>query len=141
MTTTTNEAAAEIVLRLNPDGASTLTHGTGTPQPIPAATIDEARTAGLAHVLERAASTGRAVRFDAHDPDGHWQLLGHPDGQITEYHPGQEPKTISEEPTVTPAQTTNTNAPPSPRHRATRQQQHHSQQHRRRAHPATTRRT
>ena len=110
MTTTTDEAAAEIVLRLNPDGPSTLTHGTGKPEPIPADTIDEARTAGLAHVLERAASTGRAVRFDAHDPDGHWQLLGHPDGQITEYHQGQEPKTVSEEPTVAPAETTNPTA-------------------------------
>lgn len=114
MTTTTNEAAAEIVLRLNPNGASTLTHGTGQPQPIPAATIDEARTAGLAHVLERAASTGRSVRFDAHDPDGHWQLLGHPDGQITEYHRDQETRKISETPAVATTPTTSTTATITP---------------------------
>lgn len=87
MTATTEETIPEVVLQLSATGVSTLTVGDEKPQPIDAGSVDEARTAGIAYVLEQAAARNRPVRFDAHDPDGQWQLLAHPDGQITEYHP------------------------------------------------------
>lgn len=87
MTTTANETDPEVVLHLDANGVSTLTVAGGEPQPIGGGTVDEAREAGIAYVLDRAVGRARPLRFDAHDPDGHWQLLAHPDGQITEYHP------------------------------------------------------
>lgn len=104
MTTTTHGATPEVVLQLTGSG-STLTVLGDKPQPINATTVDDARAAGLAYVLERAAGRGQAIRFDAHDPDGDWQLLAHPDGQITEYHPGQNPG---------PARSGHTPAPTAP---------------------------
>lgn len=90
MTATTEEAMPEVVLQLSATGLSTLTVGDDKPQPIDASSVHEARTAGIAFVLEQAAARDRPVRFAAHDPDGEWQLLAHPDGQITEYHPGRQ---------------------------------------------------
>lgn len=88
MTATTEETTPEVVLQLSATGVSTLTIAGDQPQPIDAASVDEARTAGIAYVLEQAVARDRPIRFDAHDPDGQWQLLAHPHGQITEYHPG-----------------------------------------------------
>ena len=93
MTTTTDETIPEVVLQLRATGVSTLTIAGDEPQPIDANSVDEARTAGIAFVLEQAAARDRPVRFDAHDPDGQWQLLAHPDGQITEYHPAPQTDT------------------------------------------------
>ena len=93
MTTTTDETVPEVVLQLRATGVSTLTIAGDEPQPIDANSVDEARTAGIAFVLEQAAARDRPVRFDAHDPDGQWQLLAHPDGQITEYHPAPQAAT------------------------------------------------
>lgn len=92
MTITTNETAPEVVLELSATGVSTLTVAGDKPQPINAKSVDDARAAGINYVLEQAARRDRPVRFDAHDPDGQWQLLAHPDGQITEYHPAQKTK-------------------------------------------------
>ena len=86
MTTATNNPDPELVLQLT-NTVSTLTVAGDEPQPIDAATIDDARIAGLGLILDRAVSSGRTIRFDAHDPDGDWQLLAHPDGQITEHQP------------------------------------------------------
>lgn len=94
MTATTEETMPEVVLQLSATGVSTLTIGDDQPQPIDAGSVDEARTAGIAYVLEQAAARERPVRFDAHDPDGQWQLLAHPDGQITEYHPGPQTDSV-----------------------------------------------
>ena len=93
MTTTTDETIPEVVLQLRATGVSTLTIAGDEPQPIDANSVDEARTAGITFVLEQAAARDRPVRFDAHDPDGQWQLLAHPDGQITEYHPAPQTDT------------------------------------------------
>ena len=82
--TTTTHGTPEVVLQLTGAG-STLTLLGDKPQPINASTVDDARAAGLAQVLDLAARRGRTIRFDAHDPDGDWRLLAHPDGQITEY--------------------------------------------------------
>lgn len=85
--TTTTETAPEVVLHLSSGGVSTLTVVGDKPQPLTGDTVDSARAAGIAYVLDRASGRGRPIRFDAHDPDGQWKLLAHPDGQITEYLP------------------------------------------------------
>src|SRR4051794_13608765 len=82
---TTTQTVPDVVLRLVPDGTSTLTVGDAKPQPITAATVDAARDEALAHIRKLASTRARPIRFDAHDPDGRWQLLAQPDGQITEY--------------------------------------------------------
>lgn len=85
--TTTTESTPEVVLQLGSTGASTLTVAGDKPQPLSGDTVDDARNAGIRYVLQRAAGLNRPVQFDAHDPDGHWRLVAHPDGQITEHRP------------------------------------------------------
>ena len=88
--TTTNSSAPEAVLQLAATG-STLSLAGGEPQLIDADSIDDARVAGLRLILSQAATNGRAIRFDASDPNGEWQLIAHPDGQISEYDPTSDP--------------------------------------------------
>lgn len=100
MTTGTNDPAPEVVLQLA-NGGSTLTEAGGNPRPLDGATVDDARIAGLAYILKQAASRGYPVRFDAHDPNGDWQLLAHPDGHITERQPESDSNTSPALPTST----------------------------------------
>lgn len=97
--TTATHGNPEVVLQLTGTG-STVTVAGDKPQPINASTVDEARAAGLAHVLALATRRGQTIRFDAHDPDGVWQLLAHPDGQISEYQPNS-PRPSTSDPTTT----------------------------------------
>jgi MinD-like ATPase involved in chromosome partitioning or flagellar assembly len=58
----------------------------GNSHPVKGDTLDETRVAVLAHVTELAAGPlGRPVRVDTVDPDGHWQLVVHPDGQVDDF--------------------------------------------------------
>lgn len=60
----------------------------GTCHPVAAGTVAEARTAVLAHVSEQTAGPlGRPVRVATTDPEGSWQLIVHPDGQVDAAEP------------------------------------------------------
>jgi hypothetical protein len=64
-----------------PDGTGELTID-GASYPIQAPTIEEARLAILARIVDTAAELQRPVRVLASEPDGQWPLIVHPDGRI-----------------------------------------------------------
>ena len=56
----------------------------GVAAPISAGALRAARAQGLAQVQQLAARTGEPVRFVSYDPEGRWQLVMAPDGQVSE---------------------------------------------------------
>lgn len=72
-----------VVVTIHPDASGEVTIQ-GISHPIPArADIAAARQAALGMVTLRAAiALGRPVRVTAHDPDGTWPLIVHPDGHV-----------------------------------------------------------
>ena len=56
----------------------------GVAAPISAGALRAARAQGLAQVQQLAARAGEPVRFVSYDPEGRWQLVMAPDGQVSE---------------------------------------------------------
>jgi cellulose biosynthesis protein BcsQ len=81
MTTTTNEPT--VTLRLWADGTGEVIVE-GIAAPIAAGGLAAARAQGLAQVQQLAVRTGESVRFVSYDPEGRWQLVMAPDGNVTE---------------------------------------------------------
>ena len=81
MTATTEEPA--VTLRLWADGTGEVIVG-GVAAPISAGALRAARAQGLAQVQQLAARSGEPVRFVSYDPEGRWQLVMAPDGQVSE---------------------------------------------------------
>ena len=81
MTATTDEPA--VTLRLWADGTGEVIVE-GVAAPISAGALRAARAQGLAQVQQLAARAGEPVRFVSYDPDGRWQLVMAPDGQVSE---------------------------------------------------------
>lgn len=73
-----------VTVTIHPDASGEVTIQ-GISHPIPArADVPAARQAALGMVTLRAAiALGRPVRVTAHDPDGIWPLVVHPDGHVT----------------------------------------------------------
>ena len=80
MTTTANEP---VQVDLRHDGTGEVVVG-GRVQPIVTRSLAEARERALAAVQLIAADRGAPVRFTTTDPDGGWQLVMSPSGDITE---------------------------------------------------------
>ena len=81
MTATTEEPA--VTLRLWADGTGEVIVE-GVAAPISAGALRAARAQGLAQVQQLAARAGEPVRFVSYDPEGRWQLVMAPDGQVSE---------------------------------------------------------
>lgn len=81
MTATTEEPA--VTLRLWADGTGEVIVE-GVAAPISAGALRAARAQGLAQVQQLAARSGEPVRFVSYDPEGRWQLVMAPDGQVSE---------------------------------------------------------
>ena len=81
MTTATDEPA--VTLRLWADGTGEVIVE-GVAAPISAGALRAARAQGLAQVQQLAARAGQPVRFVSYDPEGRWQLVMAPDGQVSE---------------------------------------------------------
>jgi cellulose biosynthesis protein BcsQ len=81
LTATTEEPA--VTLRLWADGTGEVIVE-GVAAPISAGALRAARAQGLAQVQQLAARTGEPVRFVSYDPEGRWQLVMAPDGQVSE---------------------------------------------------------
>ena len=81
MTATTNEPA--VTLRLWADGTGEVIVE-GVAAQISAGALRAARAEGLAQVQQLAARVGQPVRFVSYDPEGRWQLVMAPDGQVSE---------------------------------------------------------
>lgn len=80
MTATTEPA---VTLRLWADGTGEVIVE-GVAAPISAGALRAARAQGLAQVQQFAARAGEPVRFVSYDPEGRWQLVMAPDGQVSE---------------------------------------------------------
>jgi len=81
LTATTDEPA--VTLRLWADGTGEVIVA-GVAAPISAGALRAARAQGLAQVQQLAARAGQPVRFVSYDPEGRWQLVMAPDGQVSE---------------------------------------------------------
>jgi MinD-like ATPase involved in chromosome partitioning or flagellar assembly len=81
LTATTEEPA--VTLRLWADGTGEVIVE-GVAAPISAGALRAARAQGLAQVQQLAARSGEPVRFVSYDPEGRWQLVMAPDGQVSE---------------------------------------------------------
>ena len=81
MTALTNEPP--VTLRLWADGTGEVIVE-GVAAPISAGALRQARAQGLAQVQQLAARAGEPVRFVSYDPEGRWQLVMAPDGQVSE---------------------------------------------------------
>jgi MinD-like ATPase involved in chromosome partitioning or flagellar assembly len=72
-----------VTLRLWADGTGEVIVE-GVAAPISAGALRAARAQGLAQVQQLAARAGAPVRFVSYDPEGRWQLVMAPDGQVSE---------------------------------------------------------
>jgi cellulose biosynthesis protein BcsQ len=72
-----------VTLRLWADGTGEVIVE-GVAAPISAGALRAARAQGLAQVQQLAARAGQPVRFVSYDPEGRWQLVMAPDGQVSE---------------------------------------------------------
>ena len=69
----------------------------GVAAPISAGALRAARAQGLAQVQQLAARAGEPVRFVSYDPEGRWQLVMAPDGQVSEDNGSSAPSKAKEE--------------------------------------------
>ncbi|WP_367645932.1 AAA family ATPase [Paenarthrobacter ureafaciens] len=83
MSTETTAAWPRVEAVIKDDGTGEVSIG-GTPHPIRAESLAEARTAAVSLVAQTADKLGRKVRATMSDPDGDWPLIIHADGTVEE---------------------------------------------------------
>lgn len=67
----------------------------GNTTPVAGASLDDTRLHALEVAITHAARIGRPLNAEAHDPDGSWPLVIHPDGRTEERSRGGERRLLT----------------------------------------------